>query len=511
MSAHERRKPIQILLVEDDPEAIRTIWNMLQEKSRYDFQVEAVTRLPEAIQRMALMKVDAVLLDLLLATHRAEMDAVAEIHRANPQAAVVVLTTLEDEQAGLDALEHGADDYLLKEDIGTRSLVRSLHYAVERKRYEAVLSASEQKYRALADVSPDIIVVCVDGHYAYANPAAVDVVGADSESDIVGHESFEVTEGEAEEKRVPATQRIRRPQDHPPAREVRWRRLDGSIVDLEIIATPIDWQGRDGELLLGRDITERKELDETRAALLEQEQIARKEAERAVAVQRLFLGMVSHELRTPLASIKGFSSSMLATDVTFNAEELKEFATIIDEEADRLTLLINQLMDMVQVQAGVLRMDPRLTPVSEIIDSVMPQMATLTTQHKLSVSVPDDLPPVLADSSRIGQVLVNLVGNAAKFSPPGTTIHVSAQASDGAVKFAIQDAGTGIPESERNDVFDVFYQGATPGGRKPGSGLGLAICKGLVEGHGGHIWIADHDGPGTTIAFSIPLETPVPA
>jgi PAS domain S-box-containing protein len=506
MSEQERRKPIHILLVEDDPDAIRTIWNMLHEKSRYDFQVDAVTRLPEALNRVASLPVDAVLLDLLLATHQDEMDAVAAINRANPQAAVVVLTTLEDEQAGLEALERGADDYLLKDEIGTRSLIRSLHYAVERKRYEAALSTSEAKYRALADLSPDAIVVSVDGKYAYANPAAVEMVGADSERQIIGQTLFEMTKSEAEAAQATLRHNGASRKQHPHTREVLWRTLDGSSINLEIISTPINWQGHEGELVLGRDITERKELDVTRAALLEQEQIARKEAERAVAVQRLFLGMVSHELRTPLASIKGFSSSMLATDVTFSLEEIKEFASIIDEEADRLTALINQLMDMVQVQAGVLRMEPRATTVREIVDSVIPQMMTLAEQHHLKVALPDDLPDIFADSLRIGQVLVNLVGNAAKFSPPNSVIRLSAQACDNAVKFQVKDAGSGIPETERDDVFDVFYQGATRGGRKPGSGLGLAICKGLVEGHGGHIWIETNDGPGTTIAFTLPLE-----
>src|SRR5690606_14978334 len=98
------------------------------------------------------------------------------------------------------------------------------------------------------------------------------------------------------------------------------------------------------------------------------------EAERAVALQRLFLGMVSHELRTPLASIKGFSSSILATDVTFGPEQLQEFVSIIDMEADRLTALINQLMDVVQVQAGMLRVDPRPTAMPDIVAGVRPQL-----------------------------------------------------------------------------------------------------------------------------------------
>ncbi len=256
--------------------------------------------------------------------------------------------------------------------------------------------------------------------------------------------------------------------------------------------------------VLYQDITERKRIEAERVSLLEREQAARQAAERAVATQRLFLGMISHELRTPLASIKGFSSTLLAQDVSFEPEQQQVFLTIIDEEADRLVELIDQLLDVVQLEAGALRVESRISRVEAIVENAMPQLRTLSSGHPLSVSLSERLPAILADTQRVEQVLSNLIGNAAKFSPPTASIELTASASDGFVQISVHDDGDGIPKSERESVFNVFHQIHQKGKRQPGTGLGLAICKGLIEAQGGRIWIAD-PVHGTTICFTLPI------
>ncbi len=275
--------------------------------------------------------------------------------------------------------------------------------------------------------------------------------------------------------------------------------------------------GRFGVVCYFYDLTERqlweqalRESEEKRAALLKQEQTARRQAERAVDVQRLFLGMISHELRTPLASIKGFSSSLLATDVSFDLTQQREFLEIIDSEADRLTELIDQLMDVVRMQAGVFRVEPINTSLQPIVEQTMPQLKTLVAQHPFTIELAPDLPLLLADSQRVAQVLVNLIGNAAKFSPPSTPIALSARRAGDFVQIAIRDQGDGIPPSERQQVFDVFHQVRRDMQRHSGTGLGLAICKGLIEAHGGSIWIEDRPGPGTTVSFTLPVANAQP-
>src|SRR5690606_24889367 len=125
--------------------------------------------------------------------------------------------------------------------------------------------------------------------------------------------------------------------------------------------------------------------------------------------------------------------------------------------------------------------------------------------HTIQYDYPASLPPVLADRQRIRQVLVNLVGNAVKFSSAGTPVRLAARQIGDHVEFSVSDQGEGIPPAERAQVFDVFYQVRRDGGRQQGSGLGLAICKGLVEAGGGTVWVADRPGPGTTISFTLPV------
>jgi signal transduction histidine kinase/DNA-binding NarL/FixJ family response regulator len=149
-----KRAPICILLVEDDPKQIHTVWNMLHEKSSFQFQVEVVTHLSVALKRLSAAPfIDVALLDLSLLTHQAETDALGSLHKLAPQTAVVVITELHNEAAGLRALERGAQDYLLKEEIGTRALVRALHYAVERKRVELLIQEQQLRAETLRDTA----------------------------------------------------------------------------------------------------------------------------------------------------------------------------------------------------------------------------------------------------------------------------------------------------------------------------------------------------------------------
>jgi signal transduction histidine kinase len=226
--------------------------------------------------------------------------------------------------------------------------------------------------------------------------------------------------------------------------------------------------------------------------------LARNAAQRADRLKLEFLGMVSHELRTPLTSIKGFATTLLQTDVEWEPALQREFLTIIDEEADKLTELVGQLLDLSQLQAGVLRISTAPTSFARVITSTELALKTLTREHVLKVQLPTDLPPLMIDTQRIGQVLVNLVSNAVKYSPKGSTILVDVCQEGPFVRVDVVDHGLGIPPATRPHVFEAFYQVERKSGGQMGAGLGLAICKGLIEAHGGRIWIEDKSEPGTT-------------
>jgi PAS domain S-box-containing protein len=231
---------------------------------------------------------------------------------------------------------------------------------------------------------------------------------------------------------------------------------------------------------------------------------ARQQAEEANQHKLKFMGMISHELRTPLASIKGFATTLLAEDVSFDDENLRQFYAIIDEEADKLTELIEQLLDLSSLQAGTLRIIPEAQPVQAILDAAMAQLEMLASKHELVVEIPSRLPLVQADAHRIGQVLGNLVGNAAKYSPAGTRIRITAQSFDGGVRVDVADQGPGIPREARSYIFEPFRQANSGRSAHTGAGLGLAICNGLIESHNGRIWIDDACAEGTTISFVLP-------
>ncbi|HET7144105.1 MAG TPA: ATP-binding protein [Anaerolineales bacterium] len=240
--------------------------------------------------------------------------------------------------------------------------------------------------------------------------------------------------------------------------------------------------------------------------LLETEAIARQKAEKDNELRLKALAIVSHELRTPLTSIKGFATTLLADDVVWDADHQRDFISTINEEADKLCDLVEQLLDLSKMDAGVFKLSPIRQHPGILIAAAAPHLQALTGQgHSLIIDASDALPDVIADTQRIGQVLENLVENAAKYAPGGTAIKVSARVNDGFVEISVADEGPGVPISDREKVFQAFYRAGDKATLKvKGAGLGLTICRRLVDAQGGRIWIEQTNGPGTIICFTLP-------
>ena len=252
-------------------------------------------------------------------------------------------------------------------------------------------------------------------------------------------------------------------------------------------------------------------VDETAIAiknmrLLEEESQARQEAEAANDLKLKFLAMISHELRTPLASIKGFATTLLADDVVWPPEKQRDFLQTINTESDKLTDLIEQLLDLSRMEAGILRIMPKKQSLNDITSSALAQLSAVADDHELVMNIPSDLPFIYGDEQRIAQILTNLVGNAAKYSPAKTQITISIQQIKDMIQLDVTDQGIGIPPQDRRRVFEAFHQLENGSGlRMRGAGLGLAICKGLIEAQGGSIWIQARSGPGTVVSFTLPI------
>lgn len=223
------------------------------------------------------------------------------------------------------------------------------------------------------------------------------------------------------------------------------------------------------------------------------------------------LAAVSHDLRTPLSSIIASAGSLLQVDVDWTEEERREFAAAIEEEAHRLNRLVGNLLDLSRIEAGNLQPEKGWYDLRALVDDVLGRLRPQTAHHKVGVVVADDLPPVLLDYVEIDEVLSNLIENAAKYTPAGTEVRVSARRIGNQLEVEVADRGPGIPAEALAHLFEPFYRVRRPGPQPRGTGLGLAVASGLVEAHGGRIWAENRTAGGARFTFTLPLsEPPVP-
>ena len=216
------------------------------------------------------------------------------------------------------------------------------------------------------------------------------------------------------------------------------------------------------------------------------------------------LSNVSHELKSPLTSIKGIISSLLQEDIRWDDATGKMLLAGISEESDRLASLVNNLLNMSKLEAGVWNPEREICDMSEIIHETLERQKWIHKDHTFEADVAPDLPQIYADSNQIKQVLINLLENAAAYSEEATRILVGARAVDGEIEVSVSDQGIGIPVEELERVFDKFYRGSQKRRRPGGTGLGLAICKSIVLAHGGRIWADSQMGQGSTFHFALP-------
>ncbi len=229
---------------------------------------------------------------------------------------------------------------------------------------------------------------------------------------------------------------------------------------------------------------------------------------RTDALRAALLSSVSHDLRTPLSSIKAAASSLLQEDVQWDEEARRSFALAIEHEADRLNRLVGNLLDMSRIEGGALKPEKEWYPVDELIHDVLDHMQPVLQGRTVQTHLPDDLPPVELDYLQMDQVLTNLIENAVRYTPPESPIEVSAQIDGEQMVISVADRGPGIPQADKERIFDKFYRVLATQRNAvsvPGSGLGLAVSKGLVEAHGGHIWVEDRPGGGSIFRFTLPV------
>jgi len=287
--------------------------------------------------------------------------------------------------------------------------------------------------------------------------------------------------------------------------EVSPEKIDNRYVgnkEYEVAIAPLS--NPDGSLSfieVFRDITERKQLEEE---IIE----ARVKIETLHQSEQLktdLLSMVSHEFRTPLSIIKGYTSTLLRISKNWEDKQRLDFLMDIDQETDYLTRLVGNLLDMSRLETGAMILEKDWYQISEIVEWAEKSLNMVTRDHKLCIQIPSDLPDIFIDRIRIGQVLINLCENAARYSDPGSQVIVDAFRSDGSIIISVIDKGEGISPEHLERVFERFYRINSKSHFNSGIGLGLPICRGIVEAHGGEIRVESKIGQGSRFSISLPV------
>jgi PAS domain S-box-containing protein len=227
----------------------------------------------------------------------------------------------------------------------------------------------------------------------------------------------------------------------------------------------------------------------------------------AEELKNTLLSVISHELKTPVSIIKGYAGTLGRQDADWDQATLTEGLAIIEEEADKLNELINNLLDASRLQAGGLKLQFAYLDLPSMAEKAVDKFRTQVDRHTFSVNFPPNFPPVKGDYERIREVLSNLISNAIKYSPDGGLIRIGGQVETHAVRVYVSDEGVGIPATEQERIFDRFARVDNSLSRQtPGAGLGLFLVKSVIEGHGGRVWVESQPGHGATFYFTLPTD-----
>ncbi|MCW5853174.1 MAG: response regulator [Anaerolineae bacterium] len=351
---------------------------------------------------------------------------------------------------------------------------------------------SEARIRAIMDATSEAILLVNPDRYLVALNHRFSELFAVTAEDVLGHK-FEDLQSYVE--RIFADPAALRARLNGTAADARTTFTEFLVQtwpaprELKLYSTPVRTSdGRYlGRLYVFSDVTREREVDRMKTE---------------------FVSVVSHELRTPLTSIKGFTDLMLDGDAGPLNDEQEEYLAIIKRNADRLVALINDLLDISRIESGRVQLALQAVDlgavVQEVAETLRPQIEAKS--QTLSVDVPADLPPVLADRDRLVQIVTNLLSNAYKYTLAGGRLAIAATHTDGVARLAVSDTGAGIAPEDQAKLFTPFHRVDSSLTREVGgTGLGLSIVKSLVELHGGHIEVTSQVGVGSTFSFTLPF------
>lgn len=499
--------PLHLLLIVEGPAAALRLRSQLATTPFLNrrFQFEVATSLKQGMTRLAAETFSVVLLDLQL-TDSEGFDAIVMVHTEAPDVPIIVLTNTDDDAYAMQALSKGAQDYLVKETLDGRLLARAICYAIERHHLlDRLAQSSEERFRGIIEHNADgMVVVDLQGIVRYVNPAA-EMIFERTEEEIVNRPFyFALSANTSMEVKIPCKGRA--------ARE--------KLAELRV--TAIEWDQRPAYLAAVRDITELKRVEQLKAEISEHERLDRMKDE--------FVSTASHELRTPLAIIKSAIENLQDGIAGPMTDDQQHFLTIGRRNADRLTKLVNDILDLSRLESGRVPLRRRAVEPYPLVIEILQHCKMIAAERGITIveDLLPELPAIDVDPDLIAQALTNLLSNAVKFakqrivvsavpleagpSLPRGTIEKTAgrgmKLPAHGLKITVRDDGPGIPAASLGRLFNRFEQLHIPGPQsvtQKGTGLGLAITKEIVQLHGGAIWAESPSGGGAHFHCVLPL------
>lgn len=543
-----RAETIRVLLVEDNPGDARLIREILARARNAQFELERVERLSDALERLNAGGIQAILLDLTL-PDSSGLNTFLQVRAHAPHIPTTVLSGFADEAVAIRAVREGAQDYLVKGQVDRNLLVRTLLYAIERKRSEEALqrhdailrtvSHAAEQFLKTSDLKQHIEVVLRE--LGLATGVSRVYIAENQWTEAGALTATRRHEWRAPELAGQVASYEGQETDLLSAGLGRWELALGRgqpvvgnasdlgpeeqayLSSLGVVSTAIvpvfvsrEWWGFVGleDCRARRDWPE-IELDGIMAAAgILGAAIQKKRSEdaekRVAQMKDDFIATVSHELRTPLFALQGFLE-LLRSGRVHQEETRQEFLATAAQNAQRLMILVNDLLDISRLESGRARLELAPVDVGDLIADTLESLRGLADDKQIPLQ--RQLPPsplyVLADRAKLRQVLVNLVGNAIKFSGPQQPIMVSSRTENEMVRIAVADHGPGIAKEDLPRLFNKFYQAEKPLTRTTGgAGLGLYISKQIVEAHGGTMGVESTPGEGSVFFFLVPAVSP---
>lgn len=499
----KQSEPIRfkLLLIDDDEEEFILLKKLLAKSKTLSITLDWASNFDDGFRLSCQGEHDIFCIDFNLG-NRTGLELIEEIKKVGCDKPIILLTGIDDDMLGMKAIKQGAEDYLVKGEITTHLLERSILYSYERhkaKKHEQerinqeMIKKNEQLLTdVLNSLSAQIAVINANAHIIRVNKAWS--MHSFDYGDIELHEQIKegknylsILKEHAQDTRITEAvagikQVLTKSQDE--------FQIEFSVGDNEkkrwflLQATPL--QSKEGGAVISHtDITQRIQLEKLKDE---------------------FLSIASHELKTPLTTIKGYIQLLTKYIQQEGTTKMIQYIHQADIYTDKLNQLITSLLDISRIQAGKLILNKEIVNFSPIIANVVDAMQHLSEKHTL-VYKGDSTLEVVMDKERIEQVLMNLISNAMKYTPNASKIFITLKKKADFALVSIEDHGIGIEKKDQNHLFQRFFRVKNTTKNYSGLGIGLYISSEIIERHSGSIWVESEFGRGSTFYFTIPLRT----